>query len=72
LAIAEENTVPVENLITPDYVRRAMWTPPKVRDEADLTTALADQLAGYGARSWQIDLVNSSLVFAVLDAERND
>ena len=70
LAIAEENTLPVENLITPDYVRRAMWTPPRTRDEAELTERMAEQLAGYGARPWQIELVNSSLVFAVLDAER--
>lgn len=69
LAIAEENTVPVENLITPDFVRRAMWTPPKTRDEDTLTVAMADQLASYGARPWQIDLVNSSLVFATIEAE---
>ena len=70
LAIAEENTLPVENLVTPDYVRRAMWTPPRTRDEAELTREMAEQLAGYGARPWQVELVNSSLVFAVLEADR--
>ncbi|MFC6152753.1 HRDC domain-containing protein [Nocardioides yefusunii] len=70
LAIAEENTVPVENLITPDFVRRAMWAPPRTRDEAALTAELSDQLRGYGAREWQIDLVISSLVFAVIEADK--
>jgi len=69
LAIAEENTVPVENLITPDFVRRAMWTPPATRDPEALSVELAEQLKGYGARQWQVDLVLDSLVAAVLDAE---
>lgn len=69
LAIAEENTVPVENLITPDYVRRAMWAPPTTRDPQQLTAELAEQLKGYGARQWQVDLVLEPLVGSVVDAE---
>ena len=30
-AFAEEHSVPVENLLTPDYLRRVLWKPPGVR-----------------------------------------
>lgn len=69
LRIAEENTVPVENLITPDYVRRAMWTPPATRERAELAAEMRAQLAGYGARPWQLDLVTDALVDATLKAD---
>lgn len=69
LRIAEENSLPVENLITPDYVRRAMWTPPATRDRAALTAEMRAQLAGYGARRWQLDLVTDALVDATLQAD---
>ena len=57
LTLAEEHGLPVENLMTPDYVRRAMWTPPATREPADLAAALAAAAARYGARPWQVELV---------------
>ncbi|WP_101523629.1 HRDC domain-containing protein [Nocardioides houyundeii] len=66
LALAEANHLPVENLITPDYVRRAMWAPPATRDEQELADQLAEQLRSYGARPWQVELVTPPLVDAVL------
>ena len=69
LALSEEVSVPVENLLTPDYVRRAMWAPPATRDRAALADALAAQLAGYGARPWQTGLVAPLLADAVLEAD---
>ncbi|MBE7324679.1 ribonuclease D [Nocardioides sp. Y6] len=69
LRIAEEHSVPVENLITPDYVRRAMWTPPATREPAALAVEMREQLAGYGARPWQLDLVTDALVEATLAAD---
>ena len=45
-ALAEEHHLPVENLLTPDYLRRMLWTPPATRDRATLAEAVADQLAG--------------------------
>jgi ribonuclease D len=68
-ALAEENHLPVENLLTPDYLRRTLWTPPKSRDAATLTPAVAEQLAGYGARPWQIELTSPVLVEAIIAAE---
>jgi ribonuclease D len=67
--LAEEHHVPVENLLTPDYLRRTLWTPPKTRDAAALAPAVAEQLSGYGARPWQIELVGPVLVDAILTAE---
>ncbi|MBA3781598.1 MAG: ribonuclease D [Nocardioides sp.] len=69
LAISEELAVPVENLLTPDYLRRAMWAPPSTRDTGELADALAAQLSSYGARPWQTDLVTPPLVDAVLGAD---
>ncbi|WP_243056697.1 ribonuclease D [Nocardioides sp. SR21] len=68
-ALAEELNLPVENLLTPDYLRRTLWTPPASRDGATLAPAVAEQLAGLGARQWQIELAGPVLVEAILAAE---
>lgn len=60
-ALAEGLNLPQENLITPDTVRRLCWEPPE-RLEAD---AVAEALAGYGARPWQIEQVTDALVTAL-------
>jgi len=66
LTLAEDLNLPVENLLTPDYVRRAMWSPPSTREPAELADALRAQLAAYGARPWQLALVTGALTGAVL------
>lgn len=59
--IADEHTMPTENLIQPDAVRRLVWSPP-----GDLTAELvAAELRRYGARSWQVDLVAVPLAKAL-------
>lgn len=68
-AVAEGLDLPVENLLTPDYLRRAMWEPPATRDRTDLAAALADQLRDLGARPWQVGLVVPALVDAVVAAD---
>lgn len=50
--LAEELHVPVENLLTPDSLRRVAWIPPDPLTEE----TLADALRGRGARPWQIEL----------------
>ena len=44
LRLAEDHHLPVENLLTPDFVRRAMWSPPTTREPAELADALREQL----------------------------
>ena len=68
-ALSEEWSLPVENLLTPDYLRRTLWTPPRTRDAARLPGAVAEQLAAYGARPWQVELVGPALVEAILTAD---
>ena len=50
------NSMPPENLISPEFVRRVCWpTPPE--GEADRRAFVAGELAELGARPWQIELV---------------
>ena len=59
-ALAEENRLPVENLLSPDALRRLSWDPPRPRSgpsgEQSDEQAVAQALADYGARPWQIEL----------------
>ncbi len=48
--LSDKLAIPVENLMTPDVVRRALWQPPT-------RTEVEDVLAGHGARPWQVELV---------------
>jgi len=67
--IAEENQIPVENLITPEHVRRVCWKPP-VGATSTLSVSLVESaLSDLGARQWQIDLVAPSLAAALLERE---
>lgn len=50
-ALGESLNMPVENLITPETVRRILWTPPK--DELELQ----EMLVKYNARTWQQELI---------------
>jgi len=68
-ALAETHHLPVENLLTPDYLRRTLWTPPSTRVPGDLLEAVVIQLSGLGARSWQIGLTAPVIVAAILDAD---
>jgi len=68
-AIATHNSIPVENLISPESIRRICWSPPSgstsTRDEAAVGLALA----ALGTRPWQIDLVAGALADALLEHE---
>jgi ribonuclease D len=68
-ALAERLDVPVENLLTPDYLRRVLWQPPTTREPADLAAAVGVQLSGLGARPWQVELTEPVITAAVLEAE---
>lgn len=65
-ALAEQHNLPVENLLTPDYVRRLMWEPPSL-EEADgsLDERVAARLAELGARPWQVELTCDLLAQAI-------
>ncbi|MFC6005732.1 ribonuclease D [Angustibacter luteus] len=48
--LSERLAIPVENLMTPDTVRRVLWDPPSPDD-------LEDRLAVLRARPWQVELL---------------
>lgn len=51
--LAEKLNMPVENLLTPDSLRRVLWTPPQAEGAA-LREQVGARLAELGARPWQI------------------
>jgi ribonuclease D len=51
-ALADEHSLPAENLLPPDIVRRLAWRPP----DPPAPAAVAADLAEHGARPWQVEL----------------
>ena len=66
---AEELNLPVENLLTPDYLRRLLWEPPAGPEDEDLPEKVADRLTELGARRWQVELARDLLVTAIREAQ---
>jgi ribonuclease D len=60
-AVSAEVDVPVENLLTPESVRRLAWAPPDPVDAEAVATALK----ALGARNWQIGLVQAGFTTAL-------
>jgi len=54
----------VENLLTPDALRRLAWEPPSPATAETVTAALA----AYGARAWQAELTAGPLAAAFAEA----
>jgi ribonuclease D len=67
--LAEENRLPAENLLSPDALRRISWDPPWPRSgpggEQSDEQAVAQALADYGARPWQIELTAGPIARAL-------
>ena len=61
LAAAADRELPVENLLSPDLVRRLTWAPPTDHGEADVERWLDAQ----GARRWQVEITAPLLAAAV-------
>jgi ribonuclease D len=61
LELSERLRMPVENLLTPDVVRRLAWSPP-----ADVGAGnIAEVLRRQGARPWQVELTAPLLAAAL-------
>jgi ribonuclease D len=59
--LAETHNLPIENLLTPDLVRRLAWSPPAT----DVEGVTAYLRAG-GARDWQVSLTAAALSEAMI------
>lgn len=58
---AQERNIPVENIISPDFLRRTLWTPPAQPSLEAISAALAK----FGARQWQIDIAGPIIEGAI-------
>ncbi len=57
---SQEHCVPVENVVSPEPLRRVIWSPPSVKDSDGFAAALAD----LGVRSWQRQIIVPMLLEA--------
>ncbi|MHB8185919.1 MAG: HRDC domain-containing protein [Dermatophilaceae bacterium] len=58
---AQARSVPIENVLSPDSIRRVLWSPPP-----DPTLeSVAEALLALGARQWQIDIAGPILEEAI-------
>ena len=67
--IAQENNIPVENLITPELVRRICWAPPTPSTSQSSPEIVREHLLSLGARKWQVDLVSEAITASLLEKE---
>ena len=64
-AVAEELSMPTENLLTPDFLRRVAWD-----STLDSSDAIGDALAALGARPWQIAQTAQKIADAFVEARQ--
>jgi len=64
-AIAEELSMPTENLLTPEYLRRVAWDLP-----GESAEDIGDALAALGARPWQIEQTAQKIADAFVEARQ--
>ncbi|CAN5390906.1 ribonuclease D [soil metagenome] len=62
--LGEAQRIPLENLLTPDILRRLAWAPPTALDRQSVT----DALEAAGARPWQIALTAQPIADAFVQA----
>src|SRR5690606_25020991 len=62
--LSEQVHIPVENLLTPEFLRMVAWNPPEPLD----VPAVAESLRQAGARTWQIDVTAQLIHDAFVDA----
>jgi ribonuclease D len=67
--IAQELSIPTENLISPEIIRRICWAPPAASATGVDAHAVSEAMAKLGARPWQIELVAPSVASALLEKE---
>jgi ribonuclease D len=71
-ALSDELAIPIENLLTPESLRRVAWKPPAESSVEAIALALGE----VGARPWQIDataqVIHSAFVEAIQSPEEAD
>ena len=67
-AVAGEHSLPSENLLPPDVVRRLAWRPP----EPPSPEAVGADLLEHGARPWQAELTAKPISRALIRLDEQD
>ncbi len=62
--VATRLDIPIENLLTPEFLRRLAWAPPAPASSESIAAALA----ALGARPWQLDATAPVIARAFADA----
>jgi ribonuclease D len=65
VALAEAAKLPVENLLTPDFMRQLAWQPPTQISKESVEEALL----GFGARKWQVEICGEPFANALLSVD---
>jgi len=67
-AVSEERSIPLENLLTPDTLRRVAWNPP-----AEITPeSVGEALSALGARPWQVAATSQVIAQAFVESAQSD
>jgi ribonuclease D len=64
--ISTELSIPIENLLTPELLRRVAWSPPDPLEPDSIEAALREM----GAREWQIDATAQAIHQAFVEASQ--
>jgi ribonuclease D len=66
--ISENTNLPLENLLTPDYLRQICFSPP----ESATLESVRQTLMGFGARQWQAELTGAAILDAITRLDEPD
>lgn len=66
--ISENANVPLENLLTPDFLRQICFAPP----EPETLENVRQALLGFGARRWQVDLTADAITDSITRLDEPD
>lgn len=67
--VAHELSIPAENLISPEIIRRICWAPPADSLQNLNVDAVCEAMLNLGARQWQVEVVAPLVAAALLERE---
>ena len=67
--VAHELSIPAENLISPEIIRRICWAPPADSLQNLNVDAVREAMLNLGARQWQVEVVAPLVAAALLERE---
>ncbi len=68
-SLAEARSIPAENLISPEIIRRICWAPPADSLQTLNVEAISQMMLELGARPWQVEIVAPVVAPALLERE---